>query len=75
MNGLEVKASDVMNAYLTALCKKVWTILGAEFGGDAGKKATFIQWLKSAGASIGQYALLGYSPCKADPGIWMKETI
>jgi hypothetical protein len=40
LNDLDVKASDVMTAYLTAPCEeRVWTILGAEFGRDAGKKA------------------------------------
>ena len=43
LNDLEVQASDVMNAYLTAPCdKKVWTILGPEFGEDAGKKAIIV---------------------------------
>ena len=39
LNALEVKAADIMNAYVTAPNKeKVWTILGMEFGSDQGKK-------------------------------------
>src|SRR4029079_6717373 len=33
LNDLEVKGSDVQNAYLTAPCdEKIWTTLGPEFG-------------------------------------------
>ena len=37
LNDLEVKAKDVMNAFLTVPCaKKIWTTLGPEFGDDVG---------------------------------------
>ena len=37
LNDLEVKASDVMNAFLTAPCaEKIWTTLGPDFGDNAG---------------------------------------
>ncbi len=37
LNDLEVKVGDVLNAYITAPVKeKVWTVLGPEFGPDAG---------------------------------------
>jgi hypothetical protein len=84
LNDLQVKASDVMNAYLTAPCEeKIWTILGPEFGGDAGKKALIVRalyGLKSAGASFSRHLAdcmreLGYTSCKADPDIWMKEMV
>lgn len=40
LNALEVKASDVQNAYLTApISEKIWTLLGPEWGEHAGKKA------------------------------------
>ena len=43
LNELEVKAGDVENAYITApITEKVWTILGAEFGADAGKRAIIV---------------------------------
>ncbi len=54
LNDLEVKVSDVLNAYITApVKKKVWTILGPEFGLDSGKSAIIVRavyGLKSAGA-------------------------
>ena len=37
LNDLEVKASDVMNTFLTASCvDKIWTTLGSEFEDDVG---------------------------------------
>jgi hypothetical protein len=37
LNDLEVMGADILNAYLTApATEKVWTILGAEWGADAG---------------------------------------
>jgi len=56
LNSLEVKASDIQNAYLTAPCtEKVWTILGVEFGEDAGKRAIIVRalyGLRVSGASF-----------------------
>jgi hypothetical protein len=84
LNDLEVKSSDIMNAYLTSPCEEqVWTILGPEFGGDAGKKAVLVRalyGLKSAGASFGKHIAdcmrtMGYTSCKADPDIWMKAMV
>jgi len=38
LNDLQVKVSDIENAYITAPCtEKIWTVLGPEFGSDAGK--------------------------------------
>ena len=83
LNGLEVKASDIMNAYLTAPCdEKIWTILGPEFGPmHAGKRAYVVRalyGLNSAGASFSRHLAtcmrhLGYSRCDADPDLWMRE--
>ena len=79
LNDLEVKASDVQNAYLTAPCEeKVWTKLGPEFGIDQGKSAlivTALYGLCSAGASFSRHIAdcmrhLGYKSCKADPDVW-----
>ena len=57
LNDLQVKGSDVQNAYLTAPCEeKIWTTLGPEFGPEQGKKALItraLYGLKSAGASFG----------------------
>ena len=46
LNDMEVKASDVMNTFLTAPCdEKIWTTLGTEFGDDVGKKAIIVRAL------------------------------
>ncbi len=43
LNLLEVMAADIMNAYITALCKeKIWTTLSSEFGKDKCKKAIIV---------------------------------
>ena len=83
LNDMEVKTSDIQNAYLTAPCsEKIWTTLGSEFGPDlAGKKALVVRalyGLKSAGASFRNHLAecmrnLGYSSCLADPDLWFKE--
>jgi len=74
LNGLEVKTSDIQNAYLTAPCaEKIWTILGAEFGMDAGQKALVVRalyGLSSSGKSFMDHLgicirHLGYQPCKS----------
>jgi hypothetical protein len=56
LNDLKVKVGDVLNAYITApVREKVWTVLGPEFGHEAGKSAIIVQalyGLKSAGAAF-----------------------
>ena len=56
LHDLEVKAANVLNAYVTAPNhEKIWTVLGPEFGDDAGKSAVLVRALygfKSAGASF-----------------------
>ena len=56
LNDLNVKVGDVLNAYITApITEKVWTVLGPEFGTDAGKSAIIVRalyGLKSAGAAF-----------------------
>ena len=43
LNRLQVKAADIMNAYITApIEEKIWTVLGPEFVSDAGKKAVIV---------------------------------
>ena len=42
LNDVEVKTADIEDAYITAPCsEKIWTVLGPEFGSDAGKKAFY----------------------------------
>ena len=44
LNDLEVKTSDIQNAYLTAPCsEKVHTTLGTEFGENKGKTAIIVR--------------------------------
>jgi len=84
LNDLEVKSADIKNAYLTApVTEKIWTILGPEFGEDAGKKAIIVRalyGLKSAGAAFRNHLAdcmktLGYESCLADQDLWWKPEI
>ncbi len=46
LNDLEVKIGDVLSAYITApVTEKVWTVLGPEFGNNAGKTAIIVRAL------------------------------
>ena len=54
LNGLDIMAADIQNAYLQApISEKYWTICGPEFGTEyAGKKALIVRALygtRSAG--------------------------
>jgi hypothetical protein len=81
LNDLEVKIGNVLNAYITApVTEKVWTVLGPEFGNDAGKTAIIMHalyGLKSAGAAFRAHLAslmrqMGYTSCKANPDLWFK---
>ena len=80
-NDLEVKASDVQNAYLTAPCaQRIYTRLGPEFRLDKDKLAVIVRalyGLKSARVSFGRHIsncmrTMGFEPCKADPDLWFQ---
>jgi len=84
LHDLEVKVSDIQNAYLTAPCaEKIWTKLGPEFGADAGKRAIIVRALYGLGSSGMSFTAhlascmkhMGYQPCRADPDLWLKEDI
>ena len=84
LNNLQVKAGDVMNAYVTAPCSEdIWCLLGAEFGADQGKRAIIVRalyGLKSSGAAFHSHLAdcmraIGYTPCKGDNDLWMKPEI
>ena len=66
LNDLEVKTSDIQNAYLTAPCEeKIWTTLGPEFGPDNGKQALIVRalyGLSSASASFADISLIACVP-------------
>jgi hypothetical protein len=81
LNDLNVKVGDFLDAYITApITKKVWTVLGSEFGLDAGKTAIIVHalyGLKSAGAAFCMHLAsfmqqMGYISCKAFPDLWYK---
>ena len=84
LNGLDVCAADVGNAYLNAPTReKVYTVAGKEFGSHAGKNVLIVRalyGLKSSGAAWHAHLAqslrdLGFTPCLADPDIWMKRAV
>lgn len=81
LNGLDLLACDIQNAYLSAPCReKVYCIAGPEFGSEAGmtmvvRKALY--GLRSSGASFRSMLAdtiwdLGYRPSRADPDVWLR---
>ena len=84
LNDLEVKVADIQNAYIThPVTEKIWTVLGKEFVQDAGNKVITsrdLYGLKSSGAefrnNLANYMKrLGYTPCCADPDLWLKPMV
>ena len=84
LHDLEVKAADIMNAYICdPNAEKNWTDIGPEFGENSGKKSLIVRVLygqKSSAASFRNHILdclrhLDYTPCKANYDIWMKPSI
>jgi len=78
LNDLEVKAADILNAYISAPIKeKVWCVLGPKFGPDTGKSAIIVRalyGLKSAGVAFHAHLAdcmhhLGYKSCLVDPDL------
>ena len=85
LNGLNVAAADIKNAYLQApSSEKHYVICGAEFGlENIGKVALIRRALyggKSSGADFWKHlrscmAHIGFNSCKADPDIWMRPAM
>jgi hypothetical protein len=83
LNGLEVCAGDIRNAYLQApSSQKDYIICGPEFGlENAGKKALIHRALyggKAAGRDFRNHLRectrhLGFTACLADPDVWMRQ--
>jgi hypothetical protein len=82
LDDLDVMMGDTENAYLTApITEKVWTVLGPEFGEDAGNRALIVReiyGIKSAGTAFRNHLAscmdhLGWKPCLAYRYLWMKE--
>lgn len=81
LNGLDILAADIGNAYLNAPCKEwIWTVAGIEFGSDVGHTMFItraLYGLKSSGASwaatlVGTLCDMGYLPSLADQNVWLK---
>jgi hypothetical protein len=84
LNDCDVKMAEIENANLTSpTTEKFWTVLGPEFGDDAGKRAPIVKslyGLKPAGAAFRNHLTecmthLGWNPCNAyrDLWIWAKK--
>ena len=83
LNGLQVLAADVQNAYLNAPTKeKIWFKAGLEFGKErAGHPVLVVRalyGLKSSGARWRDHMAAtlregGYKSSLADPDVWMKK--
>ena len=83
MNGLDICAADVQNAYIQApSSEKHYVVCGPEFGEHEGKKALIMRALYGGKCAGRDYWLhlrscmefLGFSPCKADPDVWMRAS-
>ena len=85
LNGLDILAGDVGNAYLNAPCnEKIFTVCGPEFGPDhVGKVAVIVRslyGLKSSGAAWRSHMAqtmrdIGFRMCLADNDVWMRKAL
>lgn len=82
LNGLDILAGDVQNAYLNAPTKeKCWFKAGKEFGSRAGRPVKIVRALYGLRSSAARWrdhmsATLrdaGFSSCLADPDVWMRK--
>jgi hypothetical protein len=82
LNGLEVRAADIRNAYLQApsSCKD-YIICGPEFGVENEAKVALIHRALYGGKSAGRdfrnhlrscMHHIGFKSCPADPDVWMR---
>jgi hypothetical protein len=81
LNDSDVKMADIENSHLMEpITEKVCTVLGPEFGDDAGKRVLVVIALygsRSAEASFRNHLAecmkhLGWNPCRTDRDLWMK---
>ena len=84
LNGLQVMACDIQNAYLTANCReKIWTYAGPEFGSEHGQPMIIrkaLYGLKSSGTAFRAHLAetlhdIGFKPMKADPNVWIRPAV
>ena len=83
LNEINVTAADIQNAYLQApSSEKHYIICGTEFGIEHQGKVALIRRAlyggKSSGADFWKHLRscmqhLGFTSCKADPDVWMRE--
>ena len=84
LHGLQGKAAETMNAYVTApITENIWTVLSPEFGAEAIKKSIIVRALY--GLKISSTAFrnhlsdcmrhMGYKSCMADPDLWLKPEV
>ena len=81
---LQAKKIDIQNDYIQEpVVENIWTVLGPEFGIDAGKPAVVVIYLyeiKRAGSSFWKklyYCMkhIDYMPCPADPDLCMNPMV
>ena len=85
LNGLELMAADIKNAYLQApITVKYWTTCGPEFGPELeGSVAYIVRALygtKCGGRDFRNHLrecmeMLGYESCLADPDLWIRKAV
>jgi len=85
LNGLDILAGDIQNAYLTAPNReKIYTRAGLEFGQEnVGKPYLIVRalyGLKSSGAAFRAHLAkhldeIGFKPSEADPDVWMRPAV
>ena len=84
LNGLDVLACDIQNAYLMADCReRVWVVAGTEFGYEAGKNMLVRKTLygsKISGVAFRAFLVenldeMSYLPSYADPYLWLRPEL
>ena len=84
LNGLQLLAADIENAYLNAPCQeKHWVKAGPEFDKDEGKTyivCRALYGLRSSGAAFRAYLAeildaIGFKSSIADPDVWIRSNI
>ena len=84
LNGLNIMACDIQNAYLTADCReKIWTIARPEFGSEKGTPMVIckaLYGLKSSGAAFRAHLAetlynIGFRSSKADPDVSLRPVV
>ena len=84
LNGLNIMACDIQNAYQTADCReKIWTIARPEFGSEKGTPMVIhkaLYGLKSSGAAFRAHLAetlydIGFRSSKVDPDVWLRPAV